>query len=49
MKGKGGGGLGADAFGPKPSEMDLNQCPDCERMFNEEAYEKHVRICKKVF
>lgn len=25
------------------------QCPDCGRKFNEVAYEKHVKICKKVF
>lgn len=25
------------------------QCPDCGRKFNEVAYEKHVKVCKKVF
>jgi ribosomal protein L37AE/L43A len=25
------------------------QCPDCGRKFNEQAFEKHTRICKKVF
>jgi hypothetical protein len=48
LKKQGGGGFGADAF-VKQSEMDLNRCPDCDRKFNDEAYEKHVRICNKVF
>ena len=30
-------------------ENDLNECPDCGRQFNPEAYDKHVKICKKVF
>lgn len=50
---KGGGGgfgqnLGAEAF-VKTSELSLNQCPSCGRNFNEEAFEKHVKICNKVF
>ena len=49
---KGGGGfgtnLGADAF-VKANEMDLTPCPSCQRNFNPEAYDKHVRICNKVF
>jgi hypothetical protein len=27
----------------------FRQCPDCGRKFNETAYEKHVKICRKVF
>ena len=27
----------------------LIQCPTCERKFNEKAYEKHSKICVKVF
>lgn len=27
----------------------MMQCPDCGRKFNEVAYERHVKICKKVF
>lgn len=27
----------------------LQQCHQCGRSFNDEAYQKHVRICKKVF
>ena len=25
------------------------ECPTCSRKFNQKAYEKHVKICKKVF
>lgn len=25
------------------------ECPTCERKFNEEALQKHMKICKKVF
>jgi hypothetical protein len=28
---------------------DLNECASCGRTFNENAYEKHVKICKDVF
>ena len=27
----------------------LEECPSCGRKFNENAYEKHVKICKDVF
>ena len=27
----------------------LNQCPSCGRSFNDVAYQKHVKICDKVF
>eukprot|EP01041_Mallomonas_annulata_P006093 gene6093-12300_t len=37
-----------DAFGPS-DESGLLECPDCGRKFNETAYPKHVKICKKVF
>ena len=29
--------------------MDLEECPTCNRKFREEAYEKHVKVCKDVF
>ena len=29
--------------------MDLTPCPSCNRNFNAEAFEKHVRVCNKVF
>ena len=29
--------------------VSLIQCPTCERKFNEKAYEKHAKICVKVF
>lgn len=28
---------------------ELQQCPHCNRSFNERSFEKHTRICKKVF
>lgn len=28
---------------------ELQQCPHCNRSFNERSYEKHKKICKKVF
>ena len=28
---------------------DLRQCPSCQRSFNPETYQKHVKICDKVF
>jgi hypothetical protein len=40
--------LGRDAFVPSQN-LDLTPCPSCGRNFNEEAYAKHVKICKKVF
>jgi hypothetical protein len=27
----------------------LQECPSCNRKFNENAYEKHVKICQDVF
>lgn len=27
----------------------LQECPDCGRKFNSDAFEKHSRVCKKVF
>lgn len=30
-------------------DNDLNQCPDCGRKFNDIAFPKHIKICKKVF
>jgi hypothetical protein len=35
----------ADDFTPAM----FRECPDCGRKFNETAYERHVKICKKVF
>lgn len=32
-----------------PSEAPQNECPDCGRKFNDKAYPRHVKICKKVF
>jgi hypothetical protein len=29
--------------------MDLKACGSCGRKFNPEAYERHSKICKKVF
>lgn len=43
----GGGGVGLPPEDFIPAMM--MQCPDCGRSFNEQAYEKHTRICKKVF
>lgn len=28
---------------------ELNECPDCGRKFNDIAFPKHTRVCKKVF
>lgn len=37
----------ADAYGdPNQPQM---ECPDCGRKFNESAFARHVKICKKVF
>ncbi|CDW84176.1 UNKNOWN [Stylonychia lemnae] len=33
----------------QPKDMHLNECPSCGRSFNDEAYAKHSKICKKVF
>ena len=33
---------------PEPGEQRI-ECPTCGRKFVEIAYEKHVKICKKVF
>eukprot|EP00347_Sterkiella_histriomuscorum_P005699 403355604 len=33
----------------QPKDMNLNECKSCGRSFNDEAYAKHSRICKKVF
>jgi hypothetical protein len=33
----------------QPKDMNLNECKSCGRSFNDEAFEKHSRICKKVF
>jgi len=27
----------------------LQECPDCGRKFNADAFDKHARVCKKVF
>ena len=27
----------------------LQECPSCNRKFNEKAFEKHVKICQDVF
>ena len=36
--------------GANPDEPDeRRECPDCNRKFLPESYEKHVNICKKVF
>jgi hypothetical protein len=51
IKNRGGGfgqNLGADAF-VDTKQMELHECPDCGRSFNNEVYDKHVRICNKVF
>jgi len=29
--------------------IELYECEDCNRKFNEKAFEKHVKVCKKVF
>jgi hypothetical protein len=26
----------------------MNECPSCSRKFNENAYSKHVKVCKNV-
>jgi hypothetical protein len=49
----------SNSYYPPPEEfddgaMDVNagpqcECPDCGRKFNEKAFEKHVKICAKVF
>mmetsp|Transcript_2681 Transcript_2681/g.4125 ORF Transcript_2681/g.4125 Transcript_2681/m.4125 type:complete len:464 (+) Transcript_2681:156-1547(+) len=31
------------------AEEDRVQCPDCERKFAPEAFEKHAKVCQKVF
>ena len=33
---------------PQSSSV-LEECPHCSRKFNENAYEKHVKICYDVF
>ena len=42
-----------DQFEEEFEEDDANlpqeECPDCGRKFNQNAFEKHVKICKKVF
>jgi transposase-like protein len=30
-------------------QQNLNECKSCGRKFNDEAYAKHSKICKKVF
>lgn len=47
-KGGFGGNLGPDAFA-KGGETQLHECGSCGRRFNEEAIDKHERICNKVF
>ena len=32
-----------------PTSSDTIACPDCGRSFVQESYQKHVKICKKVF
>eukprot|EP00341_Mesodinium_pulex_P000559 CAMPEP_0116953860 /NCGR_PEP_ID=MMETSP0467-20121206/41552_1 /TAXON_ID=283647 /ORGANISM="Mesodinium pulex, Strain SPMC105" /LENGTH=311 /DNA_ID=CAMNT_0004639349 /DNA_START=1064 /DNA_END=1996 /DNA_ORIENTATION=+ len=39
----------ADQDNTYQTEEERVQCPDCSRRFNSEAFEKHSRICKKVF
>lgn len=36
-------------YGPIDDNLPQHQCPDCGRKFNDIAYSKHVKICKKVF
>ncbi|CDW90041.1 UNKNOWN [Stylonychia lemnae] len=43
-----GANLGPDAF-QAPSKLDLQECSGCGRSFNEVAYAKHSKVCKKVF
>ena len=44
----------SDQTNKYPSAMNdvpknLQKCPSCSRKFNENAYEKHVKICEEVF
>lgn len=50
-----GNGIGTSAAAYPPMEAEyvvpamLITCPDCGRHFNEVSYEKHHRVCRKVF
>ncbi len=35
--------------GPVDESLPQHECPDCGRKFNEIAFSKHVKICRKVF
>jgi len=43
----------ADALPPgafaDPADAPQNECPDCGRKFNDKAFTRHIKICKKVF
>jgi hypothetical protein len=34
---------------PSSGKIRLEECPTCGRKFNENAFEKHVKICEEVF
>jgi hypothetical protein len=36
-------------YGPIDESLPQHECPDCGRKFNEIAFSKHVKICRKVF
>ena len=38
-----------EPFAQMSKAEDLNECKGCGRTFNDEAFAKHARICKKVF
>ena len=44
-----GGDYGAGAGAGAGSDQPQKKCPDCGRMFNALPYERHVKICAKVF
>jgi len=31
------------------TDNNLRQCPSCSKSFNPESFQKHVKICDKVF
>ena len=45
--------VGGYQYNPSEAEtigdLDLMQCPDCERKFNPQSFEKHRKVCKQVF
>jgi hypothetical protein len=45
-----GGGMNSNQNMNAPMDLgEQHECPDCGRKFNSGPFEKHIKICKKVF